>query len=73
MGITFESVPKSPCCGCVPPERNAECHAKCVKYLEWKEKKNRINQEIYEYKDGISYTSISMLRLAKLKRRKRKK
>lgn len=71
MVKTFDKIPDSPCHGCVPPERTADCHAKCQKYLVWEAHKNRINQEIWAYKDGINYTSISMMRLEKIKRRKR--
>lgn len=26
---------KTPCYGCVPPQRHAECHATCPRYAEW--------------------------------------
>ena len=42
--IRHERIPESPCLGCVPPERSAECHAKCRMYLEWEANKNRIQQ-----------------------------
>ena len=27
---------RSPCYGCVPPERHADCHAECPRYAGWK-------------------------------------
>lgn len=61
----------SPCQGCVPPERNAECHATCKRYLEWKAERNRINQARLDYEDSIRYISQAAIQMAK-RNKKRK-
>lgn len=63
--ILYAKIPKSPCRGCVPPDRNADCHAKCEKYLEWESLKNRINEAKWDYKNAVSYTSESMMQMIK--------
>lgn len=69
--IRHERIPESPCLGCVPPERSAECHAKCRMYLEWEANKNRIQQARWKYKDSITYVSSSMLKLIRQNQRKK--
>lgn len=60
-----EKVPPNPCTHCVPPKRNAECHAKCEAYLKWEAIKNKIVQARWEYRDSVTYTSNLMMQVIK--------
>ena len=60
-----QRLPSNPCKGCVPPERSAECHARCERYLEWESIKNRRRQERWSLIDGSSYVSREMMKKVK--------
>lgn len=60
-----QRLPSNPCNGCVPPERNAECHARCERYLEWEAIKNKRRQERWSLIESSNYVSREMMKRVK--------
>lgn len=43
-----------PCKGCVPPDRNKDCHTYCEKYTEWKKESDKIRDNRRKDRDIIN-------------------
>lgn len=47
-------IKKTPCLGCIPPKRHAECHSTCPDYIPWQ----KANEQEYAKRKLICEATV---------------